>query len=176
MPDPGEFEIGSPATCLSAFGRKIPTIFRSSNRWRGREIEMKINMPKVTAIPMKKIPALAGLAVGFVALKCPICLLALTGLTASIGSLMPAFYGVYQVIITGLGILFMWFLYRALKDRTIPAWVVILGSLGFVGLIVQLLGERNNVIGLLSALMLSAASVTSFIIKEQNSRNFPPFL
>lgn len=135
----------------------------------GREIEMRLNIPKVTPIPMKKIPALAGLAVGFVALKCPICLLALTGLTAGIGSLMPVLYGVYQVIIGRLGALFVWFLCRAWKNRAIPGWVVILGSLGFVGLIVQLLGERSNVIGLLSALMLSVASVASFVMKSGTS-------
>lgn len=135
---------------------------------------MRLNLPEVTPIPMKKIPALAGLAVGFVALKCPICLLALTGLTAGIGSLMPVLYGVYQVIIGGLGALFVWFLCRAWKNRAIPGWVVILGSLGFVGLIVQLLGERSNVIGLLSALMLSVASVTSFITKSRTPKIFCP--
>lgn len=144
MPDPGKFGIG-------------------------REIEMKLNIPEVTPIPMKKIPALAGLAAGLIALKCPLCLLALAGITAGIGSLMPVIHGVYQVIIGGLGVLFIWFLCRAWKNRAIPGWVVILGSLGFVGLIVQLVTEVGSVIGFLSALILSVASVASFVMKSGTS-------
>ncbi len=113
---------------------------------------------------MKKILSLAGPVTGLLALKCPFCLLAFAGLTAGLGSLAPVVRGIYQALVIGLGILFIWFLYRAQKSRAIPGWVLGLGLAGFAGLVFQVLTETGGVIAVGSAVALSVASVASLII------------
>ncbi len=122
---------------------------------------------------MKKILSLAGPISGLLALKCPFCLLALAGLTAGVGSFAPVIRGIYQTLILGLSVLFMWFLFRSWRSRAAPGWVLGLGLSGFAGLIYQIATEAGGVIATGSALALSVASIASFAITARKNEAFP---
>lgn len=118
---------------------------------------------------MKRFVSLTGPIAAMVALKCPFCLLALAGISAGFGSLVPVIHVAYKITIVVLGGAFLYFLYLRWRTSALPVWIGILGTIGFASLVFQVETETGGVFSLLPVSALTLASIGSFVSRRKTS-------
>lgn len=111
---------------------------------------------------MRRWLSATGPAAALIAFKCPVCLMALTGFGAGLGSLFPIIQGIYWIVIGGLGLVFLWFLIRSWNYGHISGWIIGLGGLGLAGLALQALWRIEGVLAVLPGVALVLSSMASF--------------
>jgi peptidoglycan/LPS O-acetylase OafA/YrhL len=108
---------------------------------------------------MNRATSFTGPLAALAAFNCPVCLVAMAGMTAAVGSLMPFVRGAYWAVVLGLAALFLLYLFRSWQTRRTSARVLAIGAFGLAALIHQAWSGADGAWSYVPALSLTTASL-----------------